>query len=94
MENPDKNLTIKRFAEIWEQGTDQERCIWLYTHRNSLRFPKYKINVDNDSVFISFDEHEAYGGDEDNPTILEFDEFGYHLIPHLFGAMGIEAEMV
>jgi len=73
-------ITVKEFKELWDTKTDEERIILL--QKNPL---KYTINVDNDSVFVSF---------ENNESICYFDEFGYHLLVVLFNTFDINAEMV
>lgn len=72
---------------------DEMRCRWLAKHSNSMKLPEYRIEIDNDNVFLSFtDEDDMQDNeiDDEDRTILYFDEFGYKLLPSLFKAMGIK----
>jgi len=80
-------MKLEKFITLWnELDNDDLRCRLLYKHRNSEKLPKYKINVNNDRIFLSFEE------DED--VVLDFDEFGYNLIPVIFQSIHLNAELV
>ena len=78
-------MKLEKFETIWNEMSDDLRCRFLYKHRNSMKLPEYQINVDNDCVFLSF---------EDSETTLDFDEFGYNLIPIIFNSMSLSADLV
>ena len=50
---------------------------------------EFKIEIDNDDVYINL-------GCDKNENIIgvSFDEFGYHLLPTLFGFIGLESDFV
>ncbi len=76
------------FIEKFESLNDRERFEWLINDYDGI--VPFTINIDNDDVFINFDDEV----DMDDPTILSFDEFGYELLPDLFKAVGLKGELV
>ena len=82
-------MTVEQFNDFvtrWGNSTDVERFVALKEYKNEL--PDFKVNIDNDAVFVTFDEQ------ADEPITLDFEEFGYVLLTELFNFSGIKAEMV
>ena len=80
---------MKNFVKKWENAkNDTERLILLKEMKGYI--PDFTVNVDNDSVFVTFD---AQDGDDDRVE-CEFDEFGYDLLEILFNFAGLKAEIV
>jgi hypothetical protein len=81
-------LTKEQIHKRWNNYTDFNRIEFIKLKIDL--FPPFKINVDNDQVYLTFNDEV----DLDEPMILDFDEFGHRLIPTLFQAMGIKADFV
>lgn len=83
-------MNIEEFENHWNAMSDDLRIKFLVKHKSNLKLPKYKINVDNDSVFLTFIDEEDF----EYPTILDFDSFGYELLNTIFNSIGIESDFV
>jgi len=79
-------MNKEKFIETWETMDDEMRCRWLSKISEQKYIPEYKIEIDNDCVFLSFNDEVDY----DDQTKLYFNNFGYYLLPYLFKAMGIK----
>jgi len=83
-------MTKEKFIEAWNDMDDELRVRWLVKIKDNQNNPEYEIRIDNDEVYLTFTEEEDY----DEPSILSFDNFGYHLIPFIFSAIGIKSDLV
>ena len=81
-------MTKENFIEMWEMLPDKKRVKFLRQQAKENFDPKFELTIDNDSVFLTFNDEEDY----DERTILSFDEFGYHLLVDVFNAVGIPAD--
>ncbi len=82
---------IKDLKELWDKTTnDKEKWEILIINRGNSYFPAYKINIDSDSIFLTF----SCEDDLDDRTILHFDEFGYYALSYLLDALHIPNEFV
>jgi hypothetical protein len=82
-------LTKLQIEEKWIKfNCDFTRIVWL--RGISSLIPSFKINIDNNSVYLTFDDE----ADLDEPMILKFEGFSNSLISSLFQAIGFKAELV
>ncbi len=72
-------ITKNEFKELWVDKTDLERIELL-----TKEVPTFKVNVDNDSIYVVIDEDE----------VLNFNTFGEDMIINLFASLNINAERV
>ncbi len=83
-------MDIEAIEEIFNRLNDQERYRWLLKEKGNPNFPEYKIEIDNDAVFISFTDEE----DKDEPITLGFQEHGYDALYEILNALGLDADYV
>ena len=82
-------MTKDKFISTWNELDDEMRLRWLIKTKDNQNIPEYIIRVDNDSVFLEFIED-----NEEDPEWVEFNEFGYHMLPTLFKAVGLKSDFV
>ena len=85
-------MTKEEFIHKWECCDNQDRGRWgiVFDYKDELKRIGAKVNIDNDAVFISFEDEE----DIDEPTCLEFDEFGYDALFELLKSQTINTDYV
>ena len=83
-------MTKEKFITAWDDMDDEMRVRWLAKIKDNQNNPEYEIRIDNDEVYLIFMDEI----DMDEPTVLSFDNFGYHLIPFIFTAIGIKSDLV
>ena len=85
---------IKELKQLWDKtANDKEKWEILIVNRGNSYFPTYKINIDNDSVFLTFPSEDDLD-DVDDRTILHFDEHSYYALKELLNALHIPNEFV
>jgi len=79
----------KEFMKKFNEKNDAERIQWLM--EKGEEFPDYTINLDNDIVFITFNDE----GDSEDPIILKFNNFGNVLLRNILrDALKLPSEFV
>jgi len=79
-------MKLSKLEKMWEQMDDKGRVLFLIEKKKKI--PLYVIEVDNDSVFLSFDEEY----DKDDPIVLSFDGFGDELLVSTLQAISLPAD--
>jgi hypothetical protein len=76
---------------MWANMSDDDRLTILFDKSNG--WPDHTIRIDNDSVYVTFEDEDPEEMDYD-VTILNFEEFGYSLLQKVFTQIGLKAEFV
>ena len=82
--------TVESVNKVFKRMNDQERYRFLLKEKDNPNFPEYKIEIDNDAVFISFKEEE----DKEDPISPSFNEHGYYALNEILNALGLNADFV
>jgi len=82
-------MTKEKFIDIWNELDDEMRLRWLAKVKDNLNIPEHEIFIDRDCVFLFFKDEMDLENDDDR-TMLYFDEYGYNFIHSTFKALGIK----
>ena len=88
-------MTKEELINKWEwcqnmDNPDSVRWGIVFDYKDELKRIGAKVNIDNDDVFISFEDEEEM----DEPTCLLFDEFGFYALFELLKSQKINADYV